>query len=167
MISKPVCTLAIVLTTAMSPAGGSWAVDHQPTQPWQPTGAQNQKEGRSPEASYLLHCSGCHRRDGTGVEHAGIPPFPGFIDKFFNDDAGRLYMMHVPGVASTSLPSAELADLMNYVVDKWGGENVTYFTEEEVRHLRSQHVDDVVALRRAITQRFESEGIDMPSYPWP
>ena len=76
-------------------------------------------------------------------------------------------MMHVPGVASTSLPSAELADLMNYVVDKWGGENVTYFTEEEVRHLRSQHVDDVVALRRAITQRFESEGIDMPSYPWP
>lgn len=169
MNTKLVCKVLIVLAAVTSQIEPLFAVDNQPTQQWQPTGAQNLKEGRSPEASYLLHCSGCHRRDGTGVENAGIPPFPGFIDKFFNDEEGRLYIMHVPGVASTSLPDFELAGLMNYVVDKWGDadESVNYFTEEEVRHLRSQDVDNVVELRRGINQRLESEGINMPRYPWP
>nr|WP_290674583.1 MULTISPECIES: hypothetical protein [unclassified Halomonas] len=168
MNAKYVCTVLVVLASAISQIGPLFAVDHQPTRQWKPTGAQNLKEGRSPEASYLLHCAGCHGRDGSGAEHAGIPPFPGFIDKFFNDEEGRLYMMHVPGVVSTSLPDYELAGLMNYVVEEWGGnESVTHFTEKEVGYLRSQDVDDVVKLRRSITQRLESEGIEMPNYPWP
>ena len=158
-------TVAVSLTLAVPAfANGSFE-----TQRWQPTGAQNLKTGRSPAANYALHCSGCHGLEGAGLAHAGIPPFPGFIDKFFSDEQGRLYIMHVPGVISAGLPNDELAEVVNYIVDRWGEPEaeVEHFTTEEVARLRSQKVADVVQLRRRIARRLEAEGAALPPYPWP
>lgn len=139
------------------------------TQKWQPTGAEHVARGRSPTSNYLLRCSGCHGLEGDGVIAGGIPPFPGFIDIFFRDEESRLYLMHVPGVVSASLTDQEIAEVMNYVLDRWGtpGSNAAYFSEEEVTHLRAKSVPDVVVLRRSITARLEQEGVVMPEYPWP
>lgn len=139
------------------------------TQKWQPTGANHVARGRSPAANYLLRCSGCHGLDGSGLIAGGIPPFPGFIDVFFKDEESRLYMMHVPGVVSASLTNQEIAEVMNYILDRWGAPDhgATYYTEAEVTELREQPVADVVLLRRSITQRLAEEGVVLPEYPWP
>ncbi|WP_336268517.1 c-type cytochrome [Vreelandella arctica] len=169
MNSKSIAPWLMVSAIAMGHAGLLLARDHNSTQQWQPTGAQNLKSGRSPHVNYSLHCAGCHGQNGTGVEHAGIPPFPGFINRFFEDEEGRLYLMHVPGVVGAGMPNNDIASVMNYLVDRWGqaDQKVNYFTEEEVDNLRSQEVADVVELRRSITQRLASEGVELPEYPWP
>lgn len=135
---------------------------------WQPL-VQASGPERSAQSNYMLRCAGCHGMDGKGVETAGIPPFPGFVDVFFNDAQSRLYLMHVPGVVGSSLTNDEIAEVMNYVVDRWGasGEVVKHFTPDEVSRLRQQPVKDVVVLRRNISERLSSEGVDLPEYTWP
>lgn len=124
---------------------------------------------RSPYANYVLRCAGCHGLDGEGVITGGIPPFPGYVDALFRDEQARLYLMHVPGVVGASLSNQEIAEVMNYVVQRWGTEsgNVRLFTEEEVGRLRAQPVVDVVAFRREIAARFTAAGIPIAEYPWP
>src|SRR5690554_1799322 len=124
---------------------------------------------RSAQSNYMLRCTGCHGMDGMGVEAAGIPPFPGFVEVFFNDEQSRLYLMHVPGVVGASLNDTEIAEVMNYVVERWGqpGVAVEHFTKEEVDQLRQREVRDVVALRREITERLAGEGVVLPEYTWP
>ncbi|WP_372966168.1 cytochrome c [Marinobacter sp.] len=124
---------------------------------------------RSAAANYVLRCAGCHGMDGKGVEAAGIPTFPGFVDEFFNDEEGRLYLMHVPGVVGAGLSNHEIASVMNFVVDRWGkpGVVVDHFTPEEVGRLRQQPVKDVVLLRYSIADRLAGEGVALPEYTWP
>jgi cytochrome c553 len=123
----------------------------------------------SPPVNYQLRCAGCHGQDGMGVTSAGIPPFPGFIDGFFQTDASRLYLMHVPGINTASLTDAEIAGVMNYVAERWGSSEVqrTDFTTSEVTRLRAQPVQDVVALRRTIIAELTARGWPVPAYPWP
>ncbi|PCM43245.1 c-type cytochrome [Marinobacter sp. ANT_B65] len=124
---------------------------------------------RSAAANYILRCAGCHGTEGRGVASAGIPTFPGYVDEFFNDEEGRLYLMHVPGVVGAGLRNDEISEVMNYVVDRWGKPNVEveHFTTEEVGRLRQQPVKDVVLLRYSITDRLAKEGVELPEYTWP
>jgi cytochrome c553 len=123
----------------------------------------------SPAVNYQLRCAGCHGQDGMGVSSAGIPPFPGFIDGFFQTAASRLYLMHVPGINTASLSDPEIARVMNYVGQRWGQDDTprTDFTPEEVTALRQQPVQDVVALRRSVIAELTAKGWPVPDYPWP
>ncbi|TBU93279.1 cytochrome C [Stutzerimonas kirkiae] len=128
-----------------------------------------QADERSPKANYLLRCSGCHALDGSGTEAGGVPPFPGFISTLLDDPQGRLYLMHVPGVVASSLSDKEIAEVMNYVEQRWGDPQLQakLFTTEEVRRLRATEVADLVAFRREVIQRLEAEGKPVAPYPWP
>lgn len=123
----------------------------------------------SAPVNYQLRCAGCHGQDGMGVPEGGIPPFPGFVEGFFSTEASRLYLMHVPGVNTASLSDKEIAEVMNYVVNRWGEADGTRreFTEQEVTALRAIPVEDVVALRRQVTQELTAAGKAVPEYPWP
>jgi|SRR5690606_15448094 len=123
----------------------------------------------SPAVNYQLRCAGCHGQEGMGVDSAGIPPFPGFIDGFFATQASRLYLMHVPGINTASLNDREIAEVMNYVGERWGEPNAHRppFTTEEVTALRGKPVVDVVALRRGVIAELTAQGKPVPDYPWP
>lgn len=133
------------------------------------TGAASQAAERKPQANYVLRCAGCHDMDGSGLPKAGIPPFPGLVDAFYNDPRGRLYLMHVPGVASSSLSDREIAGVMNYVAERWSKpeNHVPRFTAEEVGRLRAQPVADVVAMRRELVRDYQARGLPVAEYPWP
>ena len=106
--------------------------------------------GESVEYLYRLHCSGCHGVDGAGSKVGRIPPFPGIVGHFTSNPQGRLYLVHVPGLANAALPDAETASLLNYVLHTWGGSDTDAkrgFTSDEVHSLRAVHVDDVAKLR--------------------
>lgn len=125
-------------------------------------------DGYSARFNYLLRCSGCHDQDGSGLPKAGIPALPGYIDAFAGDEQGRTYIVHVPGVASTGLNNAEIAAVLNYVIEQWGDPSqIKPFTEAEVERRKAEPVSDVVAYRRDIVARLKDQGVAIADYPWP
>lgn len=126
--------------------------------------------GLSAQTLYLLRCSGCHRPDGQGAIPAGVPPFAGFMGPLTRDPMGRTYVTHVPGIAGSGLSDAQVAEVLNYVLDHLSAEDAAgrrRFTEAEVRTLRAQSVPDVVAYRRGVVARLARQGVPANAYPWP
>jgi mono/diheme cytochrome c family protein len=122
---------------------------------------------RSPRVNYILRCAGCHGIQGAGTVKGGVPSFHGSVSDLANDDAGRTYVLNVPGVLGSSLTDSEIAAVMTYVVDRWGGEPAPAFSPEEVARRQATPVADIVAMRRALAARFAAEGRPLPEYPWP
>lgn len=119
----------------------------------------------SPRIAYKLHCSGCHLLDGTGSKLGGIPPIPGVAGHFLRHEKGRLYLVHVPGLANSGLGAKESADLLNYIMDTWGRNDrpadASPFTEREVTELRAQRVNDIMMLRKEIEADLRKQGVDL------
>lgn len=132
-----------------------------------PTVAQE----RSPHANYVLRCAGCHAMDGSGHPAGGIPDFRNLVGAFARDETGRTYLMHVPGVIGASLSDTEIAAVLNYIMDNWGGDSVPTgfvpFTGAEVGVLRAENIGDVVAYRRKLVENLKQQGIVTAGYPWP
>ncbi|EKU28539.1 cytochrome C [Alcaligenes sp. HPC1271] len=74
---------------------------------------------------YMLQCAGCHRYDGQGLTHRGIPNFNQSIGLFTRLPAGRDYMIRVPGASQSQLDNADLARVLNWIVAKFSPEEMT------------------------------------------
>lgn len=126
---------------------------------------------RSPRANFILRCAGCHAMDGSGHPVGGIPDFRGLVGAFTRDETGRTYLMHVPGVIGASLSDNEIAAVLNYIMDNWGGDSIppdfARFTGTEVATLRAKDIGDVVAYRRKLVEDLTQAGIATANYPWP
>lgn len=123
----------------------------------------------SPKAMYVLRCSGCHNADGQGAASAGVPPFQGSIGRLAADAEGRRYIMSVPGIAGSGLNPHQKAEVLNYVLDRWGErpQQAARFTAKEVERLTAQRPSDIVTFRRRIATRMQKQGIGLAEYPWP
>ena len=99
--------------------------------------------------SYLLHCSGCHRLDGSGV--TGVAPDLREIGPLLETPAGRAYLGRVPGIAQAPIDDEELASLLNWVLTEIAGTApLPAYTAKEVGILRAEPLRDPVAARRAL-----------------
>src|SRR5229473_123850 len=111
---------------AQSPPGASPAGVANPQRAWQ---------------NWTLNCQGCHRPDGTGSTGTA-PSLAGTVSKFLTVPGGRDYLGRVPGVATSALPSADLAELMNWMFWRFDKEHLPAgfvpFTSEEIGRLRVQ-----------------------------
>ncbi|AEQ52939.1 c-type cytochrome [Pelagibacterium halotolerans] len=130
-----------------------------------------QAQERSPHTNYVLRCAGCHGMEGAGAPAAGIFDFNGMVGAFAGIDEGRTYLMHVPGVAGSGLSDAEIAAVMNYVMETWAGASLPEpyepFTEAEVTQRRAIPIPDVVENRRDVAALLAAMGIETADYPWP
>jgi cytochrome c553 len=89
--------------------------------------------------NWTLNCQGCHRPDGTGS--AGTTPsLAGTVGAFLGASGGREYLVRVPGVATSALSDADLAEVLNWMLWRFDGGNVPYgftpFTAAEIAPLR-------------------------------
>ncbi|MGD9810874.1 MAG: cytochrome C [Sphingobium sp.] len=88
---------------------------------------------------YMLKCQGCHRPDGSG-DAMSTPSMKGFVARFLHVQGGREFIARVPGVASTDLSDARLADVLNWAIYRFDAENVPAdfrpYTPEEMGMLR-------------------------------
>src|SRR5271170_1351612 len=89
---------------------------------------------------WTLNCQGCHRPDGTGS--AGTAPsLAGTVARFLSVPGGREYLGRVPGVATSPLSDADLAEVMNWMLWRFDKEhlpaNFQPFTAAEMGQLRS------------------------------
>ena len=114
--------------------------------PLAPTPAAADSEPRGVEnaqrawQNWTLNCQGCHRLDGTGSATTS-PSLAGTVAKFLWVPGGREYLGRVPGVATSPLSNADLAELMNWMLWRFDKEhlpaNFQPFTAAELGQLRS------------------------------
>jgi mono/diheme cytochrome c family protein len=88
---------------------------------------------------WTLNCQGCHRPDGTGS--AGTTPsLAGTAAKFLWVPGGREYLARVPGVATSALSNADLAEVLNWLLWRFDKDNLPSnfqpFSAAEVGGLR-------------------------------
>jgi mono/diheme cytochrome c family protein len=107
----------------------------------------------SPAVDYTVNCQGCHLADGRATP-GSVPALAKTVGLLARTPDGRAYMARVPGVAQAPLGDAELAALLNWVVQRFGGADLAAsfapYGAEEVGRLRAQPLVDVAGARRAL-----------------
>lgn len=95
---------------------------------------------------YLLHCSACHGPEGAGTP--GVTPSLAETGALLARPGGRAYLVQVPGVAQAPLSDARLARLLNWMLERYGGEAPSPpFDAAEVGRLRRTPLRDPAAAR--------------------
>uniref|UniRef100_UPI003F4989FA c-type cytochrome n=1 Tax=Cupriavidus necator TaxID=106590 RepID=UPI003F4989FA len=103
------------------------------------------------QASYMLHCSGCHLPDGSGKPAAGIPDIRITVPQLLRSPAGRAFLIQVPGTSGSDLTDAQIAELMNWMLPTLTAQrNAAPYTTQEVTRYRNDRLDDVAAHRASI-----------------
>ena len=91
--------------------------------------------------NWTLNCQGCHRPDGTGSDGTA-PSLAGTVSKFLTVPGGREYLGRVPGVATSALNDADLADVMNWMFWRFDKPHLPVdfkpFTAPELAQLRGR-----------------------------
>jgi mono/diheme cytochrome c family protein len=124
--------------------------------------AQAATAGERPRINFLLHCSGCHQRDGSGSPENGIPNMKDRVGHFLRIPEGRAFLVQVPGTAQSSLGDRETAELLNWMVvalsPSAAPPNFLPYTRDEVARLRASPLNDVPAVRASIVGRLQHMG---------
>jgi len=104
---------------------------------------------------YAVTCQGCHRADGTGTPGT-VPALAGSVGKFLRVPGGREFLVRVPGVAQAPLDDAALAAVINWMLARFGGDDVpgdfAPYAAEEVGRLRRHPLTDVERVRRELLE---------------
>ena len=128
-----------VLYAALAGIGGLWLCD--------------MAMAFEPSVNYMLQCMGCHTPDGSGA--AGrVPSMRSTLLPFSAVAAGRQFLVQVPGASQSTLSDAELADLINWMIENLGNEprSVVFkrFTAAEVASYRRKPLVEVRATRERL-----------------
>ena len=103
--------------------------------------------------NYTLHCQGCHLAGAEGLENE-VPRMRDFVGYYLHSQEGREFLIQVPGVATSSIGDAELAELMNWLLLEYSPQQLpasfTPYTTAEVRSLRSSLERDPTNTRQRI-----------------
>jgi len=90
-----------------------------------------------PRFDYLLHCGGCHIEDGSG-DPPEVPDLRQDMAYMIGFEAGRAYLVQVPGSSQAPLSDARLATVLNWMMDTFylelGGDFERYTAAEVTRH---------------------------------
>ena len=113
-----------------------------------------------PRINYMIHCMGCHLADGTGAP-PDVPSLPQHLGQFLLVEGGREYLIQVPGTAYSPLSDAETAEVLNWMLETFGRNQlpddfVPYTAAEVARH-RSQPLTDVYTIRDQLLADLEQQ----------
>ena len=96
-------------------------------------------EARPPAENYVIHCSGCHKPNGSGSPSNLVPDIRNIIGHFTKVSNGREYLIQVADISQAPLQNDEVAALMNWVLQEFSSLQLTKdfkpYTEEEVKSL--------------------------------
>lgn len=117
-------------------------------------------DDRRAEVNYMLHCQGCHLPEAQGVD-GKVPPMKDFVGWFLHSQAGRDFLIRVPGVAHAALSDEEVAELMNWLLTTFSAAQLPAgfapFTAAEVRALRNIPERDPDGTRQTILSGIAAE----------
>jgi mono/diheme cytochrome c family protein len=107
-----------------------------------------------PEKLYMLNCWGCHRPHGEGIPGTA-PPLRDAAD-FLRVPGGRQYLIEVPGVAQSSLDDAQVAAVMNWIVESFSAGRIPPdfrpYTRDEIARTRTTRLMDIKDARAKLVK---------------
>jgi mono/diheme cytochrome c family protein len=108
--------------------------------------------GERAAEDYVLNCSGCHRRDGSGTP--GVVPSLRTLGPLLERPGAREYLARVPGVAQAPLDDTRLAALLDWVLRELSGvAGEPPYRADELAAWRRTPLRDPKAARRALDAR--------------
>jgi len=103
-----------------------------------------------PEVDYLLHCSGCHMPDGTGLPQV-VPTLHDVIGRIVAEPEGRSYIVRVPGVSQAPVSDTKLTEVLNWMLLEFSSNtlpvNFKPLTVKEVTRARGRLLADPLKFR--------------------
>lgn len=100
-----------------------------------------------PKSHYMIHCMGCHLASGEGMPPE-VPSFDKNLGFLAKSEAGRRYLVQVPGASQSLIDDAALAALMNWMIEEYApGTRAPEYTESEIQSYRTQTLADPKAER--------------------
>ncbi len=114
------------------------------------------------QQNYILRCAGCHQVDGSGAPHSGVPGIKGTLGYFPRLEAGRAYLVQVPGTANSALDDAQVAELLNWMLNHFSAKELPPdflpYTSAEVTRLRAVRPSNVTAERARLLKLLVEQG---------
>ena len=102
--------------------------------------------------NYQMSCQGCHTYDGSGVK--AVPRMRDFVGLFLRSQAGREFLVRVPGSATSALGDNALAEVLNWILLEFAGVSAEAdfqrYTADEVAALRQFPLFEVDRYRAGI-----------------
>ncbi|HZO23381.1 MAG TPA: hypothetical protein VFB37_12835 [Steroidobacteraceae bacterium] len=119
-----------------------------------------------PAVNYMLQCMGCHAPKGEG-EPGRVPSLRDTLVPFASIADGRKFLVQVPGAAQSTLSDAELAELLNWMIQTLStappSGTLAHYTAAEVARYRRTPLINVRAMRnRLFAQLSASRGGSAP-----
>jgi hypothetical protein len=111
-----------------------------------------------PQINYMLQCMGCHTPDGSG-EPGRVPSLRSTLAPFAASAAGRRFIVQVPGASQSKLSDAELAQLLNWMIENLSSAppaSFARFTAAEVSSYRGTPLVGVEAAREKLLRALEA-----------
>jgi hypothetical protein len=102
----------------------------------------------------MLQCMGCHTPDGSG-EPGRVPSIKDTLAPFALTPDGRRFLIQVPGASQSTLSDAELAALLNWMIQNLSvtkPTRFTGFTAAEVARYRPTPLVAVQATRQRLLE---------------
>jgi len=122
--------------------------------------------GYSSATNYQLQCAGCHLGSGEGAPRNDTPRMSGFVGNFLRVEGGREFLVRVPGVAQAALSDAQIAELLNWILDPQHGmagastpADFRPYSAEEVGKVRRNALLNLPETRAALIARMREQGI--------
>lgn len=111
----------------------------------------------------MLQCMGCHTPDGRG-EPGHVPSVRGTLTPLSNSPEGRKFLVQVPGSAQSKLTDAELAEVLNWMVNNLSEnpkpEAFKRFTAGEVAQYRRTPLVAVATVRKRLVAELAARQSD-------
>ena len=106
----------------------------------------------------MMECQGCHGADGKGQNEA-IPALNHHMATFLTVPGGREFLVQVPGAAQAPLSDADTADVLNYMLKRFGPVDIAAkyppYTTDEVARLRKTPLTEVKQRRAELVKLIE------------
>ena len=103
-----------------------------------------------PKVDYLLHCSGCHMPDGSGLINV-VPTLHDTMGRIVTETEGRSYIVRVPGASQAPISDEKLTEVLNWMLTEFSSntlpENFKPLTVKEVKQARSDLLADPLKYR--------------------
>lgn len=121
--------------------------------------------GYSTATNYQLQCAGCHLGSGAGSRHNDTPKMAGFVGNFLRVEGGREFLVRVPGVAQAALSDAQIAELLNWLLEPGGMAGASTpadfqrYTGEEVAKVRHNALLNLPSTRAGLIAQMRAQGI--------
>lgn len=123
------------------------------------------RAGGSPAELYTLNCWGCHKPRAEGIPGT-VPRLADSMADFLQVPGGREYLVEVPGVASSALSNAEIAEVLNWLLFTFNKAELPAdfkpYTAAEIAKDRPHQLIRIIETRDALVKRLKAKGIIVP-----